>query len=250
MHIDWWTLALQAVNVLVLVWLLHRFFYRPLTAIIAKRREAAASMLADAEAARAAVDAEKVGIDATRRGFAAEREKILAEAHRQAQSDRDAMMKEAVAAVDRLRAENEAALALDRKLMAAQMRQQAGALAVDIARRLLQKLPADTIAAGFLEGLRQRVRALPRDSLELLRSAASSQGLQVITAATAGDAIREQCRQMLESALGSRANLSWRTDPELIAGVDIRSDVLVVRNDWRNDLSRIQQELATSDAER
>ena len=29
MHIDWWTLALQTVNVLVLIWLLARFFFRP-----------------------------------------------------------------------------------------------------------------------------------------------------------------------------------------------------------------------------
>ena len=29
MRIDWWTLALQAVNVLILVWLLGRFLFRP-----------------------------------------------------------------------------------------------------------------------------------------------------------------------------------------------------------------------------
>ena len=35
MRIDWWTLALQAANFLVLVWLLQHFLYRPVQAIIA-----------------------------------------------------------------------------------------------------------------------------------------------------------------------------------------------------------------------
>ena len=52
MHIDWWTLALQTVNVLVLIWILARFFFRPVVNIVAKRQEEASKLLADAAAAR------------------------------------------------------------------------------------------------------------------------------------------------------------------------------------------------------
>ena len=41
MKIDWWTLGLQAVNVLILVWLLSRFLFKPVAAIIAERQQAA-----------------------------------------------------------------------------------------------------------------------------------------------------------------------------------------------------------------
>ena len=34
MTIDWWTLGLQAVNVAVLIWLLGRFFWKPVAAMI------------------------------------------------------------------------------------------------------------------------------------------------------------------------------------------------------------------------
>ena len=53
MRIDWTTLALQTVNVLVLVWLLARFLFRPVSTIIAERRAAAEKLLADAAAQRA-----------------------------------------------------------------------------------------------------------------------------------------------------------------------------------------------------
>ena len=48
MKIDWWTLALQAVNAAVLIWLLAHFLFRPVADIIAARQKAAQQLLADA----------------------------------------------------------------------------------------------------------------------------------------------------------------------------------------------------------
>jgi F-type H+-transporting ATPase subunit b len=57
MTIDWWTLGLQTVNVLVLVWILARFLFKPVAKIIAERQEAAQDALDEAEAARAEAQA-------------------------------------------------------------------------------------------------------------------------------------------------------------------------------------------------
>lgn len=46
MQLDPWTLSLQTLNALVLVWLLTRFLYRPVTAIIAPCRAEAATVIA------------------------------------------------------------------------------------------------------------------------------------------------------------------------------------------------------------
>jgi F-type H+-transporting ATPase subunit b len=54
MRIDWWTLALQTVNVLILIWILGRFFFRPVADIVARRQEEANRLLSDADAARRA----------------------------------------------------------------------------------------------------------------------------------------------------------------------------------------------------
>ena len=52
MHLDPWTFALQTINVLILVWLLAHFLFRPVAAIIAARRAASDALMTDAEAAR------------------------------------------------------------------------------------------------------------------------------------------------------------------------------------------------------
>src|SRR5210317_923131 len=58
MQIDWWTLGLQTINFLVVIWLLSRFLYRPIRKII-EEREAADKAASDAAAQKLA-DAEKI----------------------------------------------------------------------------------------------------------------------------------------------------------------------------------------------
>src|SRR5271169_6452619 len=39
MNFSWWTFALQAVNFLILIWLLRRFLFKPVSAIVARRQQ-------------------------------------------------------------------------------------------------------------------------------------------------------------------------------------------------------------------
>jgi len=59
MSFDGWTLALQAINVLILLYLLSRFLFRPVVAIMAERQAAATRDLDAARAAREAAAAER-----------------------------------------------------------------------------------------------------------------------------------------------------------------------------------------------
>src|SRR5215471_6750937 len=38
MHLDWWTIGLQTINFGILVWLLHRFLYKPVLTMIDARK--------------------------------------------------------------------------------------------------------------------------------------------------------------------------------------------------------------------
>jgi F-type H+-transporting ATPase subunit b len=49
MLIDWFTVGAQALNFLILVWLMKRFLYKPVLAAIDAREKRIAAELADAE---------------------------------------------------------------------------------------------------------------------------------------------------------------------------------------------------------
>ena len=59
MLIDWFTVAAQAANFLILVWLLKRFLYQPILKALDAREQRIAAELADADTKRAEALAER-----------------------------------------------------------------------------------------------------------------------------------------------------------------------------------------------
>ncbi len=53
MLIDWFTVVAQAINFLILVWLLKRFLFKPILHAIDEREKGIANQLAQAEAMKA-----------------------------------------------------------------------------------------------------------------------------------------------------------------------------------------------------
>jgi len=59
MLIDWFTIAAQALNFLILVWLMKRFLYKPILNAIDAREQRIARELADADAKKAEAQKER-----------------------------------------------------------------------------------------------------------------------------------------------------------------------------------------------
>ena len=104
MKIDWWTLALQAVNALVLIWLLAHFLFRPVVKAIAARQKAAGQLLTDAKAAKAAAESERDKAAAETAGLTEHRSEALKAAEAEAATAKSALLAEAGAEADKLRA--------------------------------------------------------------------------------------------------------------------------------------------------
>jgi hypothetical protein len=73
MHFDWSTLALQTVNFAVLVWLLHRFLYRPVLRMVDARRAEIEKQYDSARATEAQARERLAAIEGERAGIANER---------------------------------------------------------------------------------------------------------------------------------------------------------------------------------
>ena len=82
MHIDWWTVGLQAVNILVLVWLFGKFLFPRVMVIMQERQAKAHALLQEAGDLRAAAEQEKAQAEEMRLATLAERTRILAAAGR------------------------------------------------------------------------------------------------------------------------------------------------------------------------
>jgi len=240
MRIDWWTLGIQAVNVLILVWLLGHFFWRPLAAIIAARRVAAAKLIDEATAQRKEAAAALVAIGETRAGFTGEREAILQAARKDAEQARAALLDEAKHEAETLVTQAREAMRQEAQTAKSAWEAQANLLAVDVARRLAGRLVGSAVQAAFEAWLLEDLRALS----DKARAAAGTATLELSSAAPLAEADQARLRAALAEALGGTPQLTFRTEPELIAGLELHGPDLIVRNSWRADLDAIHTELA------
>ncbi len=237
MRIDLWTLALQTVNLLVLVWLLARFLFRPIAAVIAARREAADKLLADAQAERQKSADEATSLAHERSGLAAEGQRILTEAHTAAEAERTTLLQRATEAAARLRADAQSAIARDRQNMREALERESADLALTIATRLLQRVPPRALNRTFVDTLAETLATHPACS------GLANTEFELLSAVPLDDTAQADTRAILTRALGAPARINFRTDPTLLAGIELAAPSLLIRNSWRADLDRITQSL-------
>jgi len=245
MSLDWWTLGLQAFNVVILVWLLARFLFKPVAQIVAARQQEVSRLLDEAAASKAAAESERQQAAQARTELAGQREGALHKIEEEAAGVREQLLGEARREAEACRQQADAALAAQRRSAQAQIEAQAGALAMDIAAHLLARLPDSLKVTSFLDGL---LEGLNRLAPAVRRSLVDD--LQQLTLraprALSDDELR-RCREALAGALGGEPQLTLAVEPALIAGLELEGSSAVVRNSFRADLARLQQELTRHD---
>jgi F-type H+-transporting ATPase subunit b len=245
MRLDWTTLILQTVNVLVLLWLLRRFLFRPVAAIIAERKEAAEKLLAEAATARQQAQASAQQAAEEGKALAADSGRILAEAHATAETERAALLRRS--ADEAVKAQDAAQVNLEqqRGQMRRELEVEARQLAVTIASRLLHRVPAEALTAALLQSLDAWLATLSPDELNALAEA--GEALEFVSAAPLDTATRAACTEMLRRRFGDLPAPRFAIDPSLIAGIELRGSHARLHNNWRADLDRIAEELRQDD---
>src|SRR5580693_6836832 len=95
MPIDWFTVVAQAINFLILVWLLKRFLYRPILSAIDAREKGIADQLADAVAKEAEAHKDREDFQHKNEAFDKERAALLTKATDEAKAERQRLLDQA-----------------------------------------------------------------------------------------------------------------------------------------------------------
>jgi F-type H+-transporting ATPase subunit b len=241
MTINWWTLGIQTVNVVILVWLLQHFFWRPVAAMIEQRRAAAQKSVSDAEASRTQAAAAMADIEKTRAGFDAEKTKILADAQKAGEAARATVLNDAGKVAAALVATSKVAIEKERADAEKGWADRSSQLAVEIAGRLAKRLDGTQIQTAFLEWLVTAIQAMP--ALERQAVTANGASLEALSATPLDPAQQERTGALIGKAFGGQPHITFKVDPALIAGLELRGEHIAVSNSWRADLGTILADL-------
>ena len=243
MTFDWWTLGLQAFNVTVLVWLLHRFFWNPVAAIIARRREEVQTTLADVRNKQEMAALAVAEAATTREGFAAERDAILAAARADSEAERAAIVRAGRDVVTAMRKAARDAISVEAKQAEKATTDATAALGLSIARQLAARLKGPAVEAAFLDWMIEAIRAMPESDRQALKR--ESTAVDLVGAVELDPEAQARVAAAVEAALGGPLFLTFSTDPALIAGFELHGPHFILRNSWQADLNKIAAELQT-----
>lgn len=240
MTIDWWTLFLQTVNFLLLVWLLQHFLYKPVRAVIEKRRALAEHALLEAEATEKEASEAKADFEQKSAALEERRAELAEETQQAAEADAKRIVADAKAQARAITAEARKAAEQSHADALAHLKQDIMETAVEIAGTILRKTANDDLNAIFLTHVLDEIDRLSKeDRARIDADVASDPGVvDVATSMTLTDDEREAWTRMLRDKLHLRAAPRFTIDPELVGGAELRFPHATVRFAWSDQLKK------------
>ncbi|CAN5898403.1 ATP synthase subunit B [soil metagenome] len=223
MLIDWFTVGAQALNFVVLLWLMKRFLYKPVLDAIDAREKHIASQLADADQKKAAAQTDRDDLRQKSEAFDQQRAELLAKATTEAAAERQKLLNAARQAADALAASRRDTMASDAKTLGHALRQRAQAEVFSVARQALTDLATVGLEASACDVFIARLRALEGPARDDLAAAldASKGGALVRTAFVLPAAQRAALHKAIDECFAMKANLNYEVAPALVGGIEL-----------------------------
>jgi F-type H+-transporting ATPase subunit b len=223
MLIDWFTVAAQIFNFLLLVWLLKRFLYSRILGAIDARESRIAASLAEAGAKQKEAADQLSLYNAKVQEIEEQREALLSQARSEAQKQYTEMFDKAQAQIRQLETRWKEDLERERNAFVLELRRRAATEIVAVARRAIADLTCLDLQECAIRVFLEKLRTMDDDAR---RKMAQSQ-LLVRTGMDLSDESKAQIRQAVEAWLQMPADLQFDSTPSLGLGLELRG------NGWR-----------------
>lgn len=226
MLVDWFTVAAQVVNFVILVWLLKRFLYQPILHAIDAREQRIALSLADAAAKEAEARTERDAFRSKNEAFDQQRAARLSQAIDEAKAERQRLLDEARQAADVLRAKRQEALQREQQSLYDEIARRTRAEVFAIARKALTDLAGTSLEQRMSEVFADRLRALDDEARQGLASSlkTSTHPVRVRSAFALTSEQRAAIRTALNETLAADIQMRFDTAPDVISGIELTTN--------------------------
>jgi F-type H+-transporting ATPase subunit b len=226
MLIDWFTISAQALNFLILVWLLRHFLYKPVLDAIDAREKRVAAELADAAAKKGEARRERKEFQQKNEEFARERAALWREATGEAQAERQRLLEEARREAVTLRARQQATLRDEQHSLRQEISRRTRQEVFAIARKALADLASTSLEERMVDVFIRRLDGLAGAEKTQLGAAlkGAAEPLLVRTTFDLSPAQAETTAGAIRQTLGGEIQVRFETAPDLVSGIELRAN--------------------------
>ena len=219
MKIDWFTFAAQIINFLVLVYLLKRFLYGPITDAMKAREDRIAEQLDSAS--RSQEDAERMIAEYRSRTEQLEHERhaMFDAAKQQVEASRQQLLKQARSDVENRREDWLAALNREQETLSQLVKQRCSEQVNAATRQAIRHLADADLEEQMIRSFIQQLKS---ENSFVGKQAPSTNGNSLATAYSAFE-ISTIWRERLKDALKGMhlSSVEFRVNPDLVCGLEI-----------------------------
>jgi len=230
MLIDWFTVGAQALNFIILVWLLKRFLYKPILNAVDAREKRIAAERADADAKK--TEAQREGDEFQRKSkeFDQQRAALLTKATDDAKAERERLLDDARKAADALSAKRQEALRSDAHNLNRDIRRRTQQEVFAIARKALTDLAATSLEERMCEVFTRRLRTIDGKAKESLGEAlkTASEPALLRSAFDLPAAQRAAIQKALNETFSADVHVRFETAPDLVSGIELSTNGLKI----------------------
>jgi F-type H+-transporting ATPase subunit b len=226
MLIDWFTIAAQALNFLILVWLMKRFLYKPILHAIDAREKRIATELADADAKKTEAQKARDEFQHKNEEFDQQRAALLSKATDEAQAERQRLLDEARKAAAALSSKRQETLRNEEHNLHQAISRRTQQEVFAIARKALTDLAGTSLEERMVDVFIRRLGELNGEEKGLLASALKASPKPVIVR-TMFDLPPAQCASTegaIKEILGKETQVQFEAAPDLISGIELTTN--------------------------
>jgi F-type H+-transporting ATPase subunit b len=226
MIIDWFTIGAQALNFLILVWLMKRFLYKPILHAIDAREKRIAAELADADKKKATAQKERDAFQHKNEQFDQQRATLLSKATDEAKAERKRLLDEARQAATDLSVKRQETLRNDAHNLNQAISRRTQQEVFAITRKVLTDLAGVSLEERMVDVFLRRLRELNDTEKDGLKEALKAASGQVIMRSTFDLPVAQQSaiERVVKEVLAVKTHVRFETAPNLISGIELTTN--------------------------
>ena len=226
MLIDWFTIGAQALNFLILVWLMKHFLYKPILNAIDAREKLVAKELADAEAKKSEAQKERDEYQKKNEAFDQQRAALLTKATDEAKTERLRLLEATRQAADALSAKRQASLISDAQSLHEAISRLTQREVFAITRKALTDLATVSLEERMGEVFTRRLRELDDKAKALLGEALkkNSEPALVRSSFDLPAVQRAAIQNALNETFSAEIHIRFETAPDLVSGIELTTN--------------------------
>ena len=226
MLIDWFTVGAQALNFLILVWLMKRFLYKPILHAINEREKRIATELENADKKKAEAQKESDEFKRKNEEFDQQRAALLKKATDEAGAERQRLLDEARNAADALSAKRQEALRNEEYNIHQAISRRTEQEVFAIARKALTDLATVSLEERLGEVFTRRLREMDGQAKarlgEALKKAPNPALVRSVFDLPAQQ--RAAIQNALNETFSAEIHIRFETAPDLISGIELTAN--------------------------